>query len=45
MDYITLHHPGFDLSSEDCLYLNIYVPKVSENVDNYIMTFCFVIPN
>lgn len=28
MDYIKLHHPGFDLSSEDCLYLNVYVPKI-----------------
>ncbi|XP_076087654.1 pyrethroid hydrolase Ces2e-like [Mytilus galloprovincialis] len=28
MEYIKLHHPGFDLSSEDCLYLNVYVPKI-----------------
>ena len=28
MDYLTFHYPGFDLISEDCLYMNIYVPKV-----------------
>lgn len=26
--YIEYHVPGFNKTSEDCLYLNIYVPKV-----------------
>ena len=28
MDYLNIHYPGFNSTSEDCLYLNIYVPKV-----------------
>lgn len=27
--YIEFHVPGFNSTSEDCLYLNIYTPKVS----------------
>lgn len=27
--YIEFHVPGFNYTSEDCLYLNIYTPKVS----------------
>ena len=29
MNYITEHYPGFNKSSEDCLYLNVYVPEVT----------------
>ncbi|XP_022313731.2 neuroligin-4, X-linked-like isoform X2 [Crassostrea virginica] len=28
MNYITEHYPGFNKSSEDCLYLNVYVPEI-----------------
>ncbi|KAK7485341.1 hypothetical protein BaRGS_00023440, partial [Batillaria attramentaria] len=27
--YIDMHIPGFNRTSEDCLYLNIHSPKVS----------------
>ena len=29
MTYIDMHIPGFNRTSEDCLYLNIHSPKVS----------------
>ncbi|XP_005100617.2 para-nitrobenzyl esterase, partial [Aplysia californica] len=27
VDYINIHVPGFNRTSEDCLYLNIYAPR------------------
>lgn len=29
IEYVQLHQTGFNKTSEDCLYLNIYVPQVS----------------
>ncbi|XP_055885926.1 carboxylesterase 4A-like [Biomphalaria glabrata] len=31
VDYIQLHVPDFNHTSEDCLYLNIYVPRASRH--------------
>ncbi|KAL3867622.1 hypothetical protein ACJMK2_040503 [Sinanodonta woodiana] len=31
MEYVKLHYPEFHQSDEDCLYLNIYVPQVTDS--------------
>ena len=40
MDYLNIHYPGFNSTSEDCLYLNIYVPKVGLFNDLCSGKFC-----
>ncbi|KAK3583096.1 hypothetical protein CHS0354_036832 [Potamilus streckersoni] len=31
MDYVKMHYPDFHQTDEDCLYLNIYVPQVTDS--------------
>jgi len=41
MAYIEYHRPGFNKTSEDCLYLNVYVPRVCYVMLCYVM-LCYV---
>lgn len=42
MAYIGVYYPGFKDSSEDCLYLNLYVPEVESNASRNTSVLVFV---
>lgn len=41
MDYLQIHFPGFSRTSEDCLYLNIYVPR-TDSGKRRLSTFLWI---
>lgn len=42
MYYIAQHFPGFEDTSEDCLYLNLYIPEVESNRSGNTSVLVFV---
>ena len=53
LKYIQVHKPTFNMTSEDCLYMNVYVPKVrivyyalvQSNMNIYYYSLLFTVYN